>query len=139
MASSVWCLVYLLLQFRVEQQYVHLITLLSLLDADSASLLGIGTFQQYYQTELLQRYSPGTISWIPSLQIFFMFAMVSMHIYVDYLQNSDRHLGSSRWQTLRSLRATIPDIRWVLSPCLRIDDDVHLNRVLSNHAFPKRL
>ncbi|RYN18356.1 hypothetical protein AA0113_g9763 [Alternaria arborescens] len=35
----------------------------------------IGTFQQYYQTELLQQYSPGTISWIPSLQIFFMFAM----------------------------------------------------------------
>ncbi|KAH7075320.1 major facilitator superfamily domain-containing protein [Paraphoma chrysanthemicola] len=35
----------------------------------------IGTFQEYYQTDLLRQYSPGTISWIPSLQIFFMFAM----------------------------------------------------------------
>ncbi|KAH6632913.1 major facilitator superfamily domain-containing protein [Boeremia exigua] len=35
----------------------------------------IGTFQQYYSTELLPQYSPGTISWIPSLQVFFMFAM----------------------------------------------------------------
>ena len=68
-----------------------------------------------------------------------MFAMVSMHIQADYLQDSDRHLGSNRWQTLRSLRATIPDIRWVLPPCLRIDDDVHLDKVLSNHAFSKCL
>lgn len=39
--------------------------------------LGIGVFQQYYQDVLLTSYSPSTISWIPSLQFFFMMAMVS--------------------------------------------------------------
>ena len=37
---------------------------------------GIGTFQNYYSSQLLQGYSEGDISWIPSLQIFFMMAMV---------------------------------------------------------------
>jgi hypothetical protein len=37
---------------------------------------GIGVFQEYYQNELLSSYSSSTISWIPSLQIFFMLAMV---------------------------------------------------------------
>jgi MFS family permease len=35
----------------------------------------VGAFQEYYQNELLPNYSPSTISWIPSLQIFFMMAM----------------------------------------------------------------
>ncbi|KAH8589595.1 major facilitator superfamily domain-containing protein [Bisporella sp. PMI_857] len=35
----------------------------------------IGTFQDYYQTHLLRQYSPEKISWIPSLELFFMFAM----------------------------------------------------------------
>ncbi|KAJ9144716.1 major facilitator superfamily transporter protein [Pleurostoma richardsiae] len=35
----------------------------------------IGVFQEYYQNELLSGYSPSTISWIPSLQIFFMMGM----------------------------------------------------------------
>ena len=39
--------------------------------------LGIGEFQSYYETVLLSKYSSSTIAWIPSLQIFFMFAMVS--------------------------------------------------------------
>lgn len=37
---------------------------------------GIGTFQSYYETALLRQYSPSQISWIPSLQVFFMFSMV---------------------------------------------------------------
>jgi MFS transporter, MCT family, aspergillic acid transporter len=37
----------------------------------------IGTFQSYYETQLLSQYSASTIAWIPSLQIFFMYAMVS--------------------------------------------------------------
>jgi MFS family permease len=32
----------------------------------------VGTFQEYYQTGPLKDYSASTISWIPSLQIFFM-------------------------------------------------------------------
>ncbi|KAI8309488.1 Fujikurins efflux protein [Colletotrichum sp. SAR11_59] len=35
----------------------------------------VGAFQEYYQNDLLSNYSPSTISWIPSLQIFFMMAM----------------------------------------------------------------
>lgn len=40
-------------------------------------LNSVGVFQEYYQTRLLPQYSASEISWIPSLQIFFMFAMVS--------------------------------------------------------------
>ncbi|KAH7173153.1 uncharacterized protein B0J16DRAFT_389044 [Fusarium flagelliforme] len=35
----------------------------------------VGAFQEYYQNELFPNYSPSTISWIPSLQIFFMMVM----------------------------------------------------------------
>jgi hypothetical protein len=38
---------------------------------------GIGVFQEYYQNVLLKEYSPSTIAWIPSLQIFFLMASVS--------------------------------------------------------------
>ncbi|OQE03740.1 hypothetical protein PENSOL_c001G10544 [Penicillium solitum] len=36
-----------------------------------------GVFQQYYEADPLHQYSSSTISWVPSLQIFFMMAMVS--------------------------------------------------------------
>ncbi|KAK1590515.1 major facilitator superfamily transporter [Colletotrichum navitas] len=35
----------------------------------------VGAFQEYYQNDLLPNYSPSTISWIPSLQIFFMMGL----------------------------------------------------------------
>ncbi|KOC10502.1 monocarboxylate transporter [Aspergillus flavus AF70] len=35
----------------------------------------VGIFQNYYESHLLKHLSSSTISWIPSLQIFFMFAM----------------------------------------------------------------
>ncbi|KAF2503373.1 MFS general substrate transporter [Lophium mytilinum] len=38
-------------------------------------LNSVGVFQEYYQVELLSNYSPSTISWIPSLQIFLMMGM----------------------------------------------------------------
>ncbi|EXJ79035.1 hypothetical protein A1O3_08536 [Capronia epimyces CBS 606.96] len=38
-------------------------------------LNSVGVFQEYYQRELLSSYSPSTISWIPSLQIFFIMGM----------------------------------------------------------------
>lgn len=37
---------------------------------------GVGAFQNYYESTLLSQYSASTIAWIPSLQIFFMYAMV---------------------------------------------------------------
>ncbi|KAF4207238.1 hypothetical protein CNMCM8927_003512 [Aspergillus lentulus] len=36
---------------------------------------GIGTFQSYYETTLPPEYSPSAISWIPKLQVSFMFGM----------------------------------------------------------------
>lgn len=38
---------------------------------------GVGVFQEYYQNHLLSDYTPGEVSWIPSLQIFLMMAGVS--------------------------------------------------------------
>lgn len=34
----------------------------------------IGVFQEYYQTHQLRAYSASTVSWISSLEVFFMFA-----------------------------------------------------------------
>lgn len=45
-------------------------------------IIGIGTFQNYYESILLKEYSSSTIAWIPSLQIFFMMAMASL--IMDY-------------------------------------------------------
>ena len=38
-----------------------------------APLLGVGVFQQYYEYGPLRDYDSSTISWIPSLEIFFLF------------------------------------------------------------------
>jgi MFS family permease len=35
--------------------------------------IAIGVFQEYYETDLLSSYSASTISWIVSLETFFMF------------------------------------------------------------------
>lgn len=35
----------------------------------------MGTFQAYYETDLLSGYSASTVSWIPSLQIFFIMGL----------------------------------------------------------------
>ena len=35
----------------------------------------MGSFQQYYEVGPLKDYSSSTIAWIPSLQIFFLFAL----------------------------------------------------------------
>jgi hypothetical protein len=43
-------------------------------------LNSIGAFQEYYETGPLKDYSASTISWIPSLQIFFMMAMVTLDL-----------------------------------------------------------
>lgn len=50
------------------------------------SFKGIGTFQAYYQSGPLSSYSASTISWIPSLQIFFMSVLgpVIGHVYDRY-------------------------------------------------------
>ncbi|OPB37938.1 Monocarboxylate transporter [Trichoderma guizhouense] len=43
-------------------------------------VLGIGVFQEYYQTDLLSHYSPSTIAWIPSLLIAIVMGLVSSNI-----------------------------------------------------------
>ncbi|KAF1991433.1 MFS general substrate transporter [Aulographum hederae CBS 113979] len=49
-------------------------------------LNSVGVFQEFYQNDLLSQYSSSTISWIPSLQIFFMLGMgpVVGEIYDHY-------------------------------------------------------
>lgn len=37
--------------------------------------LGVGVFQQYYEYGPLMDYDSSTISWIPSLEIFFLFSL----------------------------------------------------------------
>ncbi|KAH9210136.1 major facilitator superfamily transporter [Leptodontidium sp. 2 PMI_412] len=46
----------------------------------------IGVFQEYYQSHQLRDYSPSDIAWIPSLQIFFMFAggIFTGKVFDDY-------------------------------------------------------
>ena len=45
-------------------------------NAHDGVFLGIGVFQAYYQTHQLSEYSPSDVSWIPSLEVFMMFAGV---------------------------------------------------------------
>jgi MFS family permease len=54
--------------------------------ADNANNSGVGVFQDYYQRKLLSSYSPSTIAWIPSLEIFMMFAGGPVYgkIFDDY-------------------------------------------------------
>lgn len=42
----------------------------------------VGVFQEYYERDLLREYSPSTIAWIPSLQIFFMTGMVGVALFM---------------------------------------------------------
>lgn len=44
-------------------------------EANIARPLGVASFQQYYQFGPLKDYSSSTIAWIPSLQVFFLFAL----------------------------------------------------------------
>ncbi|KAH6708725.1 major facilitator superfamily transporter, partial [Leptodontidium sp. MPI-SDFR-AT-0119] len=46
----------------------------------------IGVFQEFYQSHQLRDYSPSDIAWIPSLQIFFMFAggIFAGKVFDDY-------------------------------------------------------
>ena len=78
MASRLWRMVHLYLQFRLAEQYdppaIQSFTLS--LSKTAVIILGIGVFQEYYMTGPLSEYSPSTIAWIPSLQVFFMMAMV---------------------------------------------------------------
>ena len=40
----------------------------------TANKLAIGVFQTYYETGPLSNYSPSSIAWIPSLEVFMMFS-----------------------------------------------------------------
>ncbi|RLL93511.1 hypothetical protein CFD26_100012 [Aspergillus turcosus] len=45
------------------------------LDQHNALPPGVGSFQQYYEAGPLKNHSSSTIAWIPSLQLFFLFAL----------------------------------------------------------------
>lgn len=55
-------------------------------------LSGVGSFQQYYEIGPLKGYSSSTISWIPALQLFFLFALGPLS--VSYTTDMDRGLSS---------------------------------------------
>lgn len=81
MADGAGRMVCIILHLWVDQQYVDLSnegrTFLECNINRCYYGTGVGEFQSYYETVLLSKYSASTIAWIPSLQIFFMFAMVS--------------------------------------------------------------
>lgn len=55
-------------------------------------LNSIGVFQQYYQKVLLNNQSASTVSWIPSLQIFFILGLVSAFSHLDAVVfRTDQH------------------------------------------------
>lgn len=61
-------------------------------------LNSVGVFQEYYQNDLLREYSASTVSWIPSLELFFMLGMVrSFLISTPGLANSS---GPYCWNCL---------------------------------------
>lgn len=60
--------------FIRHQLLLHLGTL-ALTEANSFGTLGVGVFQTYYELGPLKGYESSTISWIPSLEIFFLFAL----------------------------------------------------------------
>jgi hypothetical protein len=53
---------------------IHTPASIRLINLSSLSI-GVGSFQAYYEAGPLQDYSSSTIAWIPSLQIFFVFAL----------------------------------------------------------------
>ena len=63
-------------------------------------MIGIGIFQDYYQGHQLKEYSPSTVSWIASLELFVMFAGVCVPF--AELNNTFRLTmeGTGHWKTL---------------------------------------
>ena len=47
---------------------------------------GIGTFQEFYQGTYLRQYTPEEIAWIPSLQVFMMFATVHILLAINIVK-----------------------------------------------------
>lgn len=48
---------------------------------DVCWLLGIGIFQDYYQSHQLKAYSPSTVAWIPSVESFMLFFGVRLILF----------------------------------------------------------
>lgn len=48
---------------------------ISISSADSMRI-GVGIFQDYYQTHDLKSYSPSSVAWIASLELFMMYLVV---------------------------------------------------------------
>ena len=48
-------------------------------------MIGVGVFQEYYQTHQLKEYSASSVSWIISFELFFMFLGVSASPLISIL------------------------------------------------------
>lgn len=64
---------------------------------DSPIYLGIGNFQNYYSTQLLRDYSNSDISWILSLQVFFMMATVYIPQPIFPTSNPQSNINPGPW------------------------------------------
>lgn len=107
-------------------------------------LNSVGAFQEYYQTGPLSSYSASTVAWIPSLQIFFIFAMVGPFQPPPAPQFSLRTIltpspGPDSGQILRQPRPPPPSPSRNLHARLRPHDGLHLENVLPVPPFARRL
>lgn len=131
-----------ILHLWMDQQYDQLLPLRNTNDLCTIlTMTGVGIFQNYYESTLLRQYSASTIAWIPSLQIFFMYAMVgSFHYPPSYAQFVDGIVsqpGPHIRSFVRQLWTPLLNLVRIASSRLRSDDVFHLDEILSNIALTR--
>lgn len=106
---------------------------------------GIGVFQDYYQSHQLASYSSSTVAWIPATESFFMFFCVRIpHTNSQFRVHQEEELlltstsGSCDRHHERHVWPACSHRHRILPARLRLDDDVHLARVLSILPCAKR-
>jgi hypothetical protein len=83
MACSFWGLVQLILHLGMDQWYAPQVNMFAIWVSQLINSTAVGVFQEYYQSTLLKDYSSSAVSWIPSLQFFFMMALVCHELPCD--------------------------------------------------------
>lgn len=115
--TGAWCVLFCTFGW-INSKHVEINTFTIEANSPLFYLLGIGTFQNYYEEALLSQYSASTIAWIPSLQVFFMFAMVyffpirNLQWKILQILISDFLSGSYSRPALRPLWATLHVVVW---------------------------
>lgn len=108
-------------------------------DCSANGHVGIGVFQDYYQSTFLKSYTASDISWIGSLELFIMLAGVSSYNLFLVVLYEVTVPGAHRRSSIRYIRTTTFDSRRNLLPRLRLDDGVLVDNLLPAHSFPRNL